>query len=220
VQTVREKLETRDEALAADFRVQLTTQIAPGREQVVQWPKAGTATNTYKVVYVGSKPLRKTFVSREVEVPAQDKILAVGVDGRFMPHAVPYHKRYARAYQLHRQMSARGGSPRDRVAVTSSSSLRPVKTFIAHTSGYAAGPAGGSLGNYTATGMRCVRGAVATDPRVIPLGTKMYIDGYGYAFACDTGGAIKGNRIDLAFNTVGECFQHGRRKNRVWILGP
>jgi len=220
VQTVREKLEQRSEAVAGGFKVQLTTQIAPGREQLLQYAKAGSATATYKAIYVGGKFVRRTFVSREVEVPAQDKILAVGVDSRFMPHAIPYHKRYARAYQAQRQLSARSGSPRDRVAATEMSTLRPVRSFIAHTSGYSAGPAGGSLGNWTATGMRCVRGAVATDPRVIPLGTKMYIEGYGYAFACDTGGAIKGNRIDLAFNSPRECFQHGRRKQRVWILGP
>jgi 3D (Asp-Asp-Asp) domain-containing protein len=220
VDTVREKLEERSEAVAGGFKVQLTTQIAPGREQLLQYAKSGSATVSYKAIYVGGKFVRRTFVSREVEVPAQDKILAVGVDSRFMPHAIPYHKRYARAYQMQRQLSARSGSPRDRMAATEMSTLRPVKTFIAHTSGYSAGPAGGSLGNWTATGMRCVRGAVATDPRVIPLGTKMYIEGYGYAFACDTGGAIKGNRIDLAFNSPRECFQHGRRKQRVWILGP
>ncbi len=219
VETVRQKLETRDEALAPGFRVQLTSRIAPGNEQVVQWGKSGATQITEKVVYVGGKRVRKAFVSSKVAVPAQDKVIAVGVDSRFLPQSVPYHKRYARAFQLQRQMSARGGSPRDRMGGTAENvTLRPVKTFLAHTSGYAAGPAGGSLGNYTATGMRCVRGAVATDPRIIPLGTKLYIEGYGYAFACDTGGAIKGNRIDLAFNSVGECYAHGRRTNRVWIL--
>ena len=218
VETVRVKLETRSEALEPAFRVQLSTQIAPGREQLVQYGKSGTSEVTEKVTFVGGKRIRKAFVSRKTSVPAQDKVLALGVDDRFLPGVVRYHKRYARAFQLQRQMSARGGSPRDRMEQSEGATLRPVKSLTVRTSGYAAGPAGGSLGNYTATGMRCVRGAVATDPRVIPLGTKLYIEGYGYAFACDTGGAIKGNRIDLAFNTVRECFQHGRRSAKVWIL--
>ena len=40
---------------------------------------------------------------------------------------------------------------------------------------------------------------IAVDPRVIPLGTKVYVEGYGYAVAADTGGAIKGNKIDVFF---------------------
>ena len=219
VETVREKLETRDEALEPGFRVQLSSRIVPGSEQVVQWGKSGAAQVTEKVVSVGGKRVHKAFVSRKIAVPAQDKVLALGVDNRFLPRAVPYHNRYARAYQLERQLSARGGSPRDRMAgAPDGLTLRPVKCMNMVATGYAAGEAGGSIGSRTATGMICVFGAVATDPRVIPLGTKMYIEGYGYGFACDTGGAIKGNRIDLAFNRVSECFAHGRKTHKVWIL--
>ena len=67
-------------------------------------------------------------------------------------------------------------------------------------------------------------GAVAVDPRVIPLGTKLYVESldntkdYGFCVAEDTGGAIKGNKIDLFFNTAGEVKNFGRRKVRVYIL--
>ena len=53
---------------------------------------------------------------------------------------------------------------------------------------------------------------------MIPLGTKLYIEGYGDAFACDTGGAIKGNRIDLAYNSYYEANTKGRKTVRAWIL--
>jgi len=54
----------------------------------------------------------------------------------------------------------------------------------------------------TASGLRAGYGVVAVDPKVIALGTKLYIPGYGLAVAGDTGGAIKGNKIDLGFDDV------------------
>ncbi len=73
-------------------------------------------------------------------------------------------------------------------------------------------------GNNTATGVSPRVGLVAVDPRVIPLGSKLYIEGYGLAMAADTGGAIKGNRLDVFLNTVKECVAWGRRKVKVYIL--
>ncbi len=70
----------------------------------------------------------------------------------------------------------------------------------------------------TAIGVHAGHGIVAVDPRVIPLGTKLYIPGYGKALAGDTGGAIRGNRIDLGFNSWGDAMQFGRRAIVVYIL--
>lgn len=70
----------------------------------------------------------------------------------------------------------------------------------------------------TKMGIRAGYGVVAVDPRVIPLGTMVYVEGYGIAYACDIGGAIKGNRIDLCLPTNAECIRFGRRKVRVHIL--
>ena len=76
----------------------------------------------------------------------------------------------------------------------------------------------------TASGTHVRPGVVAVDPKVIPLGTKLYIESldgtkdYGFAVAEDTGGAIKGNKIDLFFNTKAECYSFGRRKVNVYVL--
>ncbi|NPV87924.1 peptidoglycan-binding protein [Coprothermobacteraceae bacterium] len=82
---------------------------------------------------------------------------------------------------------------------------------------YTAGEPG--VNHWTATGTRVRYGIVAVDPKVIPLGTRLYVEGYGYAVAADTGGAIKGNRIDLYFNTREECIKWGRRLVKVYVLG-
>lgn len=75
------------------------------------------------------------------------------------------------------------------------------------------------LGTRTAMGTRVRYGVVAVDPNVIPLGTKLYVEGYGYAVAEDVGSKIKGNRIDVYFNTLSECNRWGKRVVKVYILG-
>jgi 3D (Asp-Asp-Asp) domain-containing protein len=77
---------------------------------------------------------------------------------------------------------------------------------------------GGGVGPTTAIGMSARYGVVAVDPSVIRLGSHLHIDGYGYAVAGDTGGAIRGNRIDLCFNTYDEAIGFGRRTVKVYIL--
>lgn len=73
-------------------------------------------------------------------------------------------------------------------------------------------------GNRTATGKSPAVGMVAVDPNVIPLGSKMYIEGYGYAQAEDTGGAIKGNKVDVFLESYSECLQWGRRTVKVYLM--
>jgi len=70
----------------------------------------------------------------------------------------------------------------------------------------------------TATGVHAGYGVVAVDPAVIPLGSRLYIEGYGYALAGDTGSRIKGLRIDLGFDTRRQAIQFGRRPVRVYIV--
>jgi 3D (Asp-Asp-Asp) domain-containing protein/peptidoglycan hydrolase CwlO-like protein len=89
-------------------------------------------------------------------------------------------------------------------------------TMVA-TAYYAGG--GGLNGNgITATGLRARKGIVAVDPRTIRLGTRVFIEGYGEAIAADTGGWIKGNRIDLCFDSLEECYRYGRRKIYVYLV--
>ena len=72
----------------------------------------------------------------------------------------------------------------------------------------------------TSTGQKPVWGTIAVDPKVIPYGTKVYIPQFGRTFiANNTGGAIKGNKIDIFMNTKKECYNWGRRTIEIQILG-
>lgn len=70
----------------------------------------------------------------------------------------------------------------------------------------------------TRLGYRAGYGHVAVDPRVIKLGSIVYVEGYGIAIASDTGGAIKGHRIDLCYATRGQAMAFGRKRVRVHVL--
>ncbi|HRK22163.1 MAG TPA: 3D domain-containing protein [Fimbriimonadaceae bacterium] len=88
-----------------------------------------------------------------------------------------------------------------------------------HASAYDPSAGRGSRATFrTSTGLKAQYGVVATDPRVIPMGTKLFVEGYGFAVAADKGSAIKGNRIDLCFPTRAQCFEFGRKKVTVHIL--
>ncbi|MCX5781663.1 MAG: 3D domain-containing protein [Elusimicrobia bacterium] len=73
-------------------------------------------------------------------------------------------------------------------------------------------------GKVTYLGLKMQRGIVAVDPRVIPLRTRLFIPGYGYCYAGDTGSAIKGKRIDLGVNNLAEEAQWVYQPVTVYIL--
>ena len=73
-------------------------------------------------------------------------------------------------------------------------------------------------GPYTASGTPVRHGVIAVDPSFIPIGTRVYIPGYGEAVAEDTGGAIVGNIIDVAFDTHEEAIEFGCQELDIYIL--
>ncbi|CAN5591381.1 hypothetical protein BH11ARM2_BH11ARM2_04590 [soil metagenome] len=98
---------------------------------------------------------------------------------------------------------------------TSRSSFGRGKVMTLSATGYPAMVTGTGR---TRLGYRAAYGQVAVDPRVIKLGSIVYVEGYGIALASDTGGAIKGHRIDLCFPTYGQAVQYGRKRVRVHVL--
>ena len=79
-------------------------------------------------------------------------------------------------------------------------------------------PTDGSGEGITAMGIPATYGIVAVDPAIIPLGSRVYIPGYGEALAADTGGAIYGYRIDLCMEDYWQAMDFGRRTVTVFVL--
>ncbi|RUQ28299.1 LysM peptidoglycan-binding domain-containing protein [Peribacillus cavernae] len=94
------------------------------------------------------------------------------------------------------------------------------KELTARATGYTAYCEGCS--GVTATGVDLKANpdakVIAVDPNVIPLGSKVYVEGYGYATAADTGGAIKGNKIDLYFQNKSDAINWGAKQVSVKVL--
>lgn len=93
---------------------------------------------------------------------------------------------------------------------------RGSRSLNMHATAYSAYDPG--CGSYTASGNLVRKGLVAVDPSVIPLGTKLFIPGYGYAMADDIGGAINGHIIDLAFDSHEEALAFGSRRVEVYVI--
>ncbi len=73
-------------------------------------------------------------------------------------------------------------------------------------------------GGRTATGRSARSAGLAVDPRVIPLGSRVYVPGYGVLVADDTGGAIRGRRIDIRLTSRGACSRRGVKRLTVKVL--
>lgn len=105
---------------------------------------------------------------------------------------------------------------REKIVQTSRGNVRYSKVLKMNATAYTASDGNGD--GVTASGIPATRGIVAVDPEIIPLGTRLYIPGYGEALAADTGGAIQGNRIDLVVDSYGEAMNFGRQDIDVYIL--
>ncbi len=222
VRRVAAPLKRRFEFIPFETRYLPTDAIAPGGQGMVQAGRSGRLEITERLWSVDGRITRREKVAQRVVLQPQSKVIGLGSRSAYVPGQTPYHSRYARAYSL----SARGGSARDRLygqpqppAALNGKSLRAVSMIELVATGYSPDPRENGGSTRTATGLPIGYGAAAVDPRLIPLGTKLYVEGYGYAFACDTGGAIKGHRIDLAYNSYYEANTKGRKTVRVWILG-
>lgn len=186
-----------------------TSAIPVGTTTVKQEGQNGLTNDKYKIYYENGKEVARELVERTVVKSPVNEIVEYGV--RTSQGSLAYHS---------------GGS----VVSRSGGTFRYKKyidcTATAYDLSYeSCGKSPGDKGyGITASGMKAAYGVIAVDTRVIPLGTKLYIEAadgswvYGNAVAGDTGGAIRGNRIDLFFNTRQECLNFGKRTARVYIL--
>jgi uncharacterized protein YabE (DUF348 family) len=184
------------EVSSLDFSTAYKTDssILKGIKKVVQEGQAGEKSTVFKVIYENGEEVSRTLASSTVTKEPVEKIVATGT-------AVAVASSSS-------STASRGGD------------FSASKVLNMKSTAYSSLETGS---NITASGAVAVRNTsgystIAVDPSVIPLGTKVYVEGYGYAIAQDTGGAIKGNIIDVYYNTMSEVNAWGVKYVNVYIL--
>lgn len=168
-----------------------------GKTEVSQEGEAGEKEITYTLTYHDGKLIKKVLEGESISKEPVDKIVKNGTKEEVKEEVI---------------VASRGTTSRN-ISTTSQES----STTGTHMSVVATAYAGDSI---TSTGTTPKWGTIAVDPRVIPYGTKVYIPQFGRTFiANNTGGAIKGNKIDIFMNTKKECYNWGRRTIEIQILG-
>lgn len=195
IQVVRVEKVTDVVEEATNFAVETKKEdsILKGKEKVVQQGVNGTVSRTYEVVKENGKEISRNMMSEKIIKEPTKKVVAVGT--KVMTASV-----------------SRGTNS----ATAPSGGKEFYVTATAYTA-YCNGCSG-----VTATGMNLKTNpnlkVIAVDPSVIPLGSKVWVEGYGHAVAGDTGGAIKGNKIDLFMASKSQAYDFGRKKVRVKVL--
>jgi 3D (Asp-Asp-Asp) domain-containing protein len=168
--------------------VRFTTDMTAGSKKVVRRGQPGIAIVTERVTLWNTVVVDRQKLSRVVVQPAQAGLIIAGP-----PRSVA-----------------------EAMAVTGVHKLVAVYAMVA--TAYTADSAQAVPTGRTATGLPARYGVVAVDPRVIPLGSRLFIQGYGTAIAADTGGAIRGNRIDLCMDSLRSAINWGRQPVKVYVL--
>lgn len=171
------------------------SSIEKGKETVVAAGSAGLVEKKFKVTLENGEEVSRELISEEVKKESEQRVVAVGTK------------------EITKVVS-RGGSS------GSASSSDGSKTFTMSSTAYTASCSGCS--GVTATGINLKDNphtkVIAVDPSLIPLGTRVHVEGYGEAVAGDTGGSIKGNKIDVHVPTKSDAYNWGKRTVKVTIL--
>ena len=169
---------------------QLSIILVPGRSAVLSSGRTGVIEQWVRYAQRDGGPVHRSVLwSRVIRTP-RSRVVADGIGGSALSN-----------------FAAHGVKQMAYMARTA---------LLMLATAYTAYSAGG--GGMTAIGRRAGFGIVAVDPRVIPLGTRLFIPGYGFAIAGDTGGDIVGDRIDLGFDTDRDAMLFGRRSVTVYRL--
>ncbi|MGL4451329.1 MAG: 3D domain-containing protein [Sarcina sp.] len=215
---VEEKIVKENEDIEFEVTVKNNKDLDKSVKKTVQEGELGKREITARLVYENGKQIGKEILSEKVVSEPKNKVIEQGTKEKEVIVSRGPSKPNSNTNTNSNANSSSSSSGNSSNNSTGGGSSQPSsgKTMVMQSTAY-------YQGSVTATGTTPRRNpgglsTVAVDPRVIPLGSKLYIEGYGYAIAEDTGGAIKGNIVDVFLNTAQECRNWGRRSIKVTVV--
>ncbi len=196
---------------------QQDSSMQKGKEKVVKSGEAGKQEKHYDVVLENGKEVSRELKKTEVVKESSDRIVAVGTQVITQTAMKTTSKSSNRSKSSEK---VKKSSPSKSSSASESKSSSGGRVLKVATTAYTANCAGCS--GITSTGFNLKSNPnakiIAVDPSVIPLGSKVYVEGYGTAIAADTGGAIKGNKIDVFFSSKSSAYAWGNKSVQITIL--
>ncbi|MDQ0209175.1 G5 and 3D domain-containing protein [Alkalicoccobacillus murimartini] len=203
-----------EESISYETITKNDDKINKGTEQVEEEGEEGVLKNTFEVVLEDGEEVSRELVKTETVKDSVDRVVAVGSREETPAVAAASEEQPVREEKQETQIAS------ETVEAPQEETTSEEKTVTMTATAYTANCAGCS--GVTATGIDLNNNrnmkVIAVDPSVIPLGSKVHVEGYGTAIAGDTGGAINGNKIDLHVPTKAEAERFGRKQVKVTIV--
>ncbi|OOB78438.1 MAG: hypothetical protein BEN18_07125 [Epulopiscium sp. Nuni2H_MBin001] len=220
IKTTEVNLASVEEIIPYSTTITPTDQLALGVTEIVEEGINGIKENIIEEVYFGGELVQATLVSDVVLVAAQNRVVNEGTyvaPSIVDPELVILPASTSNA-DIAKAKPSQIENDRDAIICENTGTVYNVTDkYILEATAYTDIP-GDIWYNITYTGDPTFVGMVAVDKNVIPLGTILYVEGYGVAIAGDVGGAINGYDIDLFMNTYNECITFGRQNVTVYRL--
>lgn len=216
VRIVRITKQTVERSVSLPFRVIKTADpsLYKGDVRVAQAGKPGTIIQYIEKIYQDGELASMTMIGKEVQTVTKDKVIAVGTKALPQPAV-------AAATSTTTSTSSPAKTTATSNVVQKAGIDFEYKKMIKNVSMTAYSSEEPGIGTKTASGTRVTEGrTIAVDPDVIPIGWWVYIEGLGFRRAEDTGGAIKGNKIDVYYDSLSHARNFGRKSRTVYVIGP
>ncbi|HEY4599879.1 MAG TPA: ubiquitin-like domain-containing protein [Cerasibacillus sp.] len=213
IKVTRVDIQTVEKEEVIDFKTvrKEDDTLEKGKEEVSEEGKKGILQKKIKITKENGKTVDKKIISEKVKEEPVDRVVKVGTKEPLK--IVKTNGSKPKATLVTKTNTKTQAKP-------SQSDKKSGKVYYMDASAYTAQCNGCS--GYTATGINLKANphikVVAVDPSIIPLGSTVWVQGYGKAIAGDTGGSIRGHRIDLHFPNKKAAYAFGRKKVKVIVL--
>lgn len=222
---VKKDKKTVKEKIAYETKEREDSNLEKGKKRVIAEGSEGLLVKKYKITKENGKVVNRELIDKKVKQESENRVVAFGTKEEQDLVTLSSSSSNSSANSSSNDNSDASSnkdsnSSSSNEETKSASNDSNARVIYMSASAYTA-DCGGCSGN-TATGINLNanphKKVVAVDPDVIPLGSKVWVEGYGYAIAGDTGGNIVGNRIDLHFASEAAALNFGRRTVKVKVL--